>query len=182
METQANRNSNRLKSVFTLICCLFLTGCETLSWVQVNPPAGTHLMPRPETAEIIAITDKVASQFGMRRLSQAENNQLAAEVLAKISSPQAREFYVRWHQSMPILVRYQINSRLGLLVKTLQTYYLSVSYTARGNFKMPEGSVILETSEYMPDERKILDSAKGALAEKFTNDRVFIGHYRPFNF
>ena len=82
MEAHANRKSIRPISVLILTGSLFLTGCETLSWVQVNPPPGTHLMPGPETAEIIAITDKVASQFGMQRLTEVGIHRLVADALA----------------------------------------------------------------------------------------------------
>jgi hypothetical protein len=67
IEARPNRKWIRSISVLILISCLFLTGCETIDWVQVNPPTGKHSMPRAATAEIISIMDKVASQFGMRR-------------------------------------------------------------------------------------------------------------------
>jgi hypothetical protein len=72
LEAHANRNSNRLKSILILFC-LFLTGCETLSWVQVNPPAGTHLMTvstnMPDEHTILT-TAKVAltERFGYDRV------------------------------------------------------------------------------------------------------------------
>jgi hypothetical protein len=47
---------------------------------------------------------------------------------------------------------------------------------------MREGSITVETSEYMPDEHKVLKTAKQALAERFGYDRVFIGYYHPINF
>lgn len=156
MEAHPNRNWIHPISVLILISCLFLTGCETLDWVQVNPPVGKHSMPGPETAEIIAIMDKVASQVGMWRLTQVGLDPLA---------------------------KYQKNYRSVLFPKIVRSSYLTVETATQGNYLMPEGSILVSTSGYMPpDEHKILNTAKQALAERFGYDRVLIGKYHPFNF
>ena len=176
-------------SVLVLILCLFLAGCETGYWVQVNPPIAAHSMPRLETAEIVAITDRIASQFGMRRLTQVENHHFEAERLArteKIRSPEVREYirelYIDTNQCFPVLARYQIDRReVGLLATQVHTYYLTVSYVAQGKFRLRQGSIKVEPSEYMPDLHTILNMAKQGLGERFGYNRVFIGYYHPIN-
>jgi hypothetical protein len=148
-------------------------------------------MPRAETSEIIAITDRVSSEFGMRRLTQAENDQLETERLDWIEkariSPKVRDYlrksFIESNQSFPILARYRIDHRdVGLLATKLHTYYLTVSYVAQGKFRLREGSNMVEPSDYMPEEHKILKTAKQALEERFGYDRVFIAYYHPINF
>ena len=159
-------------------------------WVQVNPPIGTNSMPRTETAEIIAITDQIAAQFGMHRLTQVENDQFEAETLASIEKPRlslkAQEQIIEAHfelkQDFPVLARYRIDHRdVGLIATQIHTYYLTISYSARGKYRMREGSISVSPYESMPNEHKILKMAKQALGERFGYNRVFIGYYHPFN-
>jgi len=95
-------------------------------------------------------------------------------------SPRLREVYVRELESTPILVRYEIICRRGLFGKTLHTFYLTVSYEARVYPMAPQGSVSVDAN--MPNEHKILTTAKMALAKRFGYDRVLIRHSYPFNF
>lgn len=159
-------------------------------WVQVNPPIGTNSMPRSETAEIIAITDQVAAKFGMRRLTQVENDQLEAAALAETEKAhpnsqfreQIRETLLELKQDFPVLARYRIDHRdLGLLATQTHTYCLTVSYSARGKYRMKQGSISVSPYESMPNEHKILKLAKQALGERFGYNRVFIYYYHPFN-
>ena len=99
--------------------------------------------------------DKVASQFGMRRLTEAGVGELA---------------------------KYQKDYRSVLSPKTVRSFYLIVDTPAREDSYKPEGSIAVDTSGYVLDAHKILKTAKQALAERFGYNRVFVRSYHPFNF
>jgi hypothetical protein len=167
--------ASRSLSLIAPVAFLLISGCERLTWLRVYPSHGSVAVTGSETSDITAITDRVAEQFGMRRLIELELRQAFAKEFSYLRLTEAD--YQRYLKSpMAPIAEYQVNYRPYLFPKNVRSFYLDVSTWDH------TGWIDIGTSRYAPQEGQILDALQAALTNRFGLIRVRKMVYYPMEF
>jgi len=165
--------ASRSLSLIAPLAFLLVSGCERDTWLRVYPSHRSVAVTGSETSDITAITDRVAEQFGMRRVTELELRQAFAKQYSYLRLTKAD--YQRYLKSdLAPIARYQVNYRPYLFPKIVRSFYLDVGTWDHTGW--------IDIATDAPQEDQILHVLQTALTNRFGLIRVRKMVYYPMEF